>query len=96
MISSPKNVFKKKLQYETYNLYDILKKYYYSGYTFNNIKIEQNNITAYIRQYDKFINNNYMDNILRNFTKILSEDLRDFCGKNIYYDIVDGKIIIYK
>ena len=34
-----------------------------------------------------------MDDTIRDFTKVLSENLRDVVGKNVYYDIDKGKII---
>ena len=65
----------------------------YKNYSINNIKKINNTLVGDLMYYDRFTNKNYMDNTIRDFTKVLSEELRDVVGKNIYYDIDKGKII---
>tara|TARA_B100001057_G_scaffold67253_1_gene60963 strand:- start:134 stop:421 length:288 start_codon:yes stop_codon:yes gene_type:complete len=65
----------------------------YKNYSINNIKKINNTLVGDIKYYNRSTNKNYMDETIRDFTKVLSEELRDVAGKNIYYDIDKGKII---
>jgi len=61
-----------------YNILDVAKR--------------NNTIVGYLFYNNKRLYCNYMDRYMRKFTQILSEDLRDIMGKNIFYNIVDGVI----
>tara|TARA_A100001035_G_C27596448_1_gene414432 strand:+ start:278 stop:577 length:300 start_codon:yes stop_codon:yes gene_type:complete len=67
----------------------------YYNYTIKNIKLEDNLIIADLYYNDKISYFEYMDDEIRYFTKIFSEELRDYIGSNIYYDIIEGIIIMH-
>ena len=65
-------------------------------YSIDKITRNGNKISGIILYNNKLINLNYMEKnkSTRDYTNELSLTLSDIMGKNVYYDIVKGNIII--
>ena len=78
------------------NLFNYLREFNtFHNYSIDNLEKINNTLVGDIKYYNRFTNKNYMDASIRDFTKVLSDELRDVVGKNIFYDINYGIIIIY-
>ena len=67
----------------------------FKDYTIDNISTCSNYIEGYIYYNNKIINSNYMDNNIAEYTNYLAINLSNFINKNIFFDIILGKIYIY-
>tara|TARA_B100000427_G_scaffold310220_1_gene299880 strand:- start:422 stop:679 length:258 start_codon:yes stop_codon:yes gene_type:complete len=81
---------------DDYDLVWALKDYYYQGYYLTVVVESDYVIEAQLTKFYKNVNANYMDDYIRRFTKDLSENLREYVGKNVFYDIINGKLILWK
>ena len=77
------------------DILDLLKRHNCLGnYRISDLKKSKNTLNGYILYRDEYIYDDYMDESMRKYTQYLSENLRDVVGKNIFYNIVNGKITI--
>lgn len=98
MSNNFKNRYNKNLNIDNFtkSVFNFIKTYNtYYNYAIKNIKIKDNLIIAELHYHNKISNFDYMDNKIRDFTKVLSEELRDNIGSNVYYDIINGIIYIH-
>jgi hypothetical protein len=94
----PRNNTNKFIIDLTWDLLDFLNDYSLGNFTINYIKFRENNTVVGTVLYKKrYINIDYMNKseTFRIFTKGLSEELRDYFNSNMYYNIINGKIIFY-
>jgi hypothetical protein len=73
----------------------IIDGYRTRGFKITGLKRVKNTVRGIILFNNRRIHVDYMNDFLRKFTHTLSLDLRDVYEKNVYYDIIDGEIIIH-
>jgi hypothetical protein len=65
----------------------------FGSFSINYLASDGNTINGLIYYRNRRSRVNYMDSSVREFTKMLSLELRDLVNSNVYYNIINGEII---
>jgi hypothetical protein len=95
MLFSPKNIFKKRTSPNNIDLINYLKNFNYRNIKICNLRYIEHTLTGDILKNNRIYRIDYMNTTIRDFTKVLSEELRDINNKNIYYNIKSGVITVF-